>query len=126
MKLKPEHLLQFPFYEDRKAPGLLVQLSENIVFPASKNNLPYIIENQLKPLLRPLSELKTKFINDTIPDYLKSELTELIKSKNLNLAKNTTKQLLAKNLFDVDRLIEAGLALPYNFELKKDKEFFWV
>lgn len=125
MKLKPEHLKKFPFYEDKKAPGLLVQLGEDIVFPVSKHNLTYIIENQLKPLLKPISQLKARVLYDKIPEYLKKELSEAINSKNLNNLKTTTKQLLVKNLFDVDGLIENGLALPYNFELKNE-ESYWV
>lgn len=125
MELKPEHLQKFPFYEDLKAPGLLVQLGENIVFPASRNNLSYIIENQLKPLLRPLSELKKK-LNDKVPVKIQQELTEVFKAKNTGLLKPATKAMLAKHLFDIDGLIEAGLALPYHFELKKDPESFWA
>jgi len=125
MKLKPEHLQKFPFYEDFKVPGLLVQLDEDIIFPVSRSNLSYIIDKQLKPLLRPLSELKKK-LNDNVPDLVQQELAAVFKAKNTGLLQPNTKALLAKHLFDIDGLIEAGLALPYHFELKKDPENFWI
>ena len=125
MKLKPEHLQHFPFYEDQKIPGLLIQLNESIIFPANKKNLNYIVEHQLKPLLRQLSELKNKILLEKIPITLRSEIIEIIENKK-KVLKNSTKQLLLKNLFDVDGLIELGLALPYHFELKDDPKSIWA
>lgn len=127
MKLKPEHLQHFPFYEDHQSPGLLVQLDDDVLFPVSKSNLDYVIEKQLKPLLRPLSELKHKFMNEAkLPAILQQELAFVLKAKDCSLLQPKTKELLVKNLFDIDGLIEAGLAVPYNFEWKKDLESFWI
>jgi|GEM_PF-5434840 len=127
MELKPEHLKIFPFYEDHKVPGLLVQLGEDIVFPVSRINLEFVIKNQYKPLLRPISELKKKIISEKgLPENLQSELASLTTSEDCKLLKESTKALLAKNLFDIDGLIEAGLALPYSFELKRYPQSFWI
>lgn len=119
MKLKLEHLKKFPFYEDQQVPGLLVQFGEEVLFPASKSNLEFIIEKQLKPLLRPLSELKFKKTSFTnLSATLKQELDYISKTKDCSNLKSSTKKFLIKNLFDIDGLIEAGLALHYNFEWK--------
>ena len=121
MILKLEHLKKFPFYEDQQVPGLLVQFGEDVLFPASCSNLEFIIEKQLKPLLRPLSELKLKKTSlPNLSSKVKQELEYVSKTKDCSNLKPSTKKFLVKNLFDIDGLIEAGLALKYNFEWKKD------
>jgi len=125
MILSLEHLLKFPLYEDRHVPGLLVQMGEHIIFPASRMNLDFIVKNQYKPLLRPIKELDTNNLKSEIPEKIKSELILAHQNNScLNMAAST-KAALAKHLFDIDGLIDAGLALPYNFEWKNDIEIFW-
>ena len=127
MKLTLDHLLKFPRYEDLELPGLLVQIGESIILPVTKSNLDFIIEKQYKPLLRPLSELKKKISKEKeLPNWIKSELKSISSTKDYNLLSPNTKKALIKNLFDIDGLIEVGLALPYNFEWKKDTESLWV
>lgn len=129
MKLLPEHLRKFPFYEDSKVPGLLVQFTEDVLFPVTESNLAFVIKKQLKPLLRPLSELKIrKELLEKLPLELKKELESFLKTKDFNNLKPSTKKLLIKNLFDIDGLIEAGLAIKYKFELKNDlkNESLWA
>ena len=126
MVLKLEHLLKFPLYEDQNVPGLLVQSGEHIIFPVSRMNLDFIIKNQYKPLLRPMKELNLDNIKHEIPEKIKIELLTAIKNNSCEDMTATTKALLAKNLFDIDGLIDADLAVPYNFEWKKDFESFWT
>ena len=127
MILTPEYLRQFPFYENHNVPGLLVQLDEDILFPVGTSNLEYIIENKLKVLLRPLSQLEEQFdMLEHIPSELKNELSQLCINKDFSILSDDTRTILIKNLFDVDCLIEEGIALPYQFEWKKDLESFWI
>jgi len=125
MVLSHEHLLKFPLYEDQHVPGLLVQLGEHIIFPASRTNLDFIIENQYKPLLRPIKELDINNFKQELPENIKKELAVANQNNSCQSMTDATKKALAKHLFDIDGLIDAGLALPYNFEWKKDIEIFW-
>ena len=126
MVLSHEHLLKFPLYEDQHVPGLLVQLGEHIIFPASRVNLDFIIKNQYKPLLRPIKELDITTLKREVPEKIKRELAMANENNSCQNMTASTKDLLAKHLFDIDGLIDAGLALPYNFEWKKDIESFWT
>jgi len=127
MILQAEHLVKFPFYEDHKRPGLLVQLAEDVLFSVTRMNIDFIIEQQYKPLLRPLCELEKDLLSEhDMPETLRLELYWVTESKDCKLLSPKTKALLAKNLFDIDGLIEAGLAVPYNLEWKKDLESYWA
>lgn len=122
MKLEYKHLRKYPFYEDKKTTGLMVLFAKDIFLPVTEGNLDYVIQNQLKPILRPLSDLTEKFI-DTMgtekPDRAtRAELDYIRTTGDMENTTPKTIHLLEDHLFDIQGLIKKGLAIDYN---KKDK-----
>ncbi len=118
MKIENSHLTIYPFYEANKAHGLVVLFDEYVFLPVTDENLEYVLDKQLKPALRPISDLTKNFLENHLEqDELKGELetyaAEEILFEDLT---QESRQFLCLNLFDVNHLLEEGLAIDYKFK----------
>ncbi|NBL64116.1 hypothetical protein GV828_02755 [Flavobacterium sp. NST-5] len=118
MKIEDSHLTIYPFYEANQSQGLVVLFDEFVFLPVTLENLNYVIENQLKPALRPIGDLTNFFLDHNLEDHnIRAELEAYaaleISFDSLTVA---AKQFLYHNLFDVNNLLEQGLAIDYKFK----------
>lgn len=118
MKIEYHHLIKFPFYEGSREKGLMVLFEEYVFLPVTNENINFVVENQMKPALRPLSDLTLRFIaNLEIENSLKNELESFRETEvsYADLSQNA-KSVLHQNLFDVDGLLAQNLAIDYKFK----------
>ncbi len=118
MKIEYHHLRKFPFYEDSREKGLIVLFEEYVFLPVTNENVNFVLESQMKPALRPISDLTPRFISNLeIEQQLKRELESFRENETsyANLSQNA-KLVLHQNLFDVDDLLAQNLAIDYKFK----------
>lgn len=118
MKIELHHLKKFPFYQDTHSYGLVVLFDEFVFLPVSDDNLDYVIERQLKPALRPLSDLSKSFLDGHLQDLeLRDELEALMADEiELHQLSTASTQFMQNNLFDIDGLLDEGLAIDFKFK----------
>jgi hypothetical protein len=114
MKLEQIQLLKYPFLQKKNNQnGLKVLSNENEWIPVTLENIDDVIEQQLKPALRPYSELTDDFMElYRLDEKTKSELQIIRDTKQLKNISLKTAQFLLDCFFDVEGLLDKGLAVP--------------
>lgn len=113
MKLERIQLLKYPFLKKNNQSGLLVLLKEKELIPVTFENLDNVIDQQLKPALRPYSELTDDFMElYQLDEETKLQLRTIRDTKQLKNISLKTAQFLLDHFFDVEGLLEKGQAVP--------------
>lgn len=118
MKIEHQHLKKFPFFQDTHSNGLVVLFDEYVFLPVSDDNLNYVIDKQLKPALRPMSDLTKGFLDGNLKqNELRAELDAFM-ANEIDFEELTpdSSEFICSNLFDVDNLLDQGLAIDFKFK----------